>query len=475
MGGTPDQPDSGPSWRGQPVNPRIERRAASAPPPAPPGIGDEPPTYRGPGSGRAGPRWGAILAVIFGLIAGLMFLWILGLSADLEEEEATRINAEREAATAATQRNEAIAAANTAVDRANQEIDLRATAEADAGAAELLAQQETRMRATAEAQVRRAEDSQERAEANAERESSIRATAEATLKETEEQAELGLTVAETLLAWTVAETSPTILAIAAQEVNFYIDPIPWYASDGVTDAVQDIVEVLEEWTPYGAQIRQTQDELEADIHVQWVRDYGDHILGLAVHQTVIHVGLGSTNCHDEWQSFDSDTVEKILWHEFGHAFGYGHSEDLGNIMYPTLKTRFAVEQDFSEVISPLWYWTVPFCEAGFYSFEFETEDTRNDFQFAVLPLLVSFEDYLDDSRSAYQSCEFGEWQRISEACRVDIGSRAMIYNNDPDEAIEVHGQIVFEDRPPWPNKQWDQDAFYYDEETLDYYRELFAE
>ena len=153
MGGTPDQPNSGPSWRGQPVNPRIERRAASAPPPAPPGIGDEPPTYRGPGSGRAGPRWGAILAVIFGLIAGLMLLWILGLSADLEEEEATRINAEREAYAAITERNRAIKTADDAIARANQETMLRATAEAEQLGAEADARRESLLRATAEAEL----------------------------------------------------------------------------------------------------------------------------------------------------------------------------------------------------------------------------------------------------------------------------------------------------------------------------------
>ena len=426
-------------------------------------------------SGRGGVRYGLIFSVLLGVLAVGMLLWILGLSDDLRGEREARVTAQTEAEFERVARQEAEADRQSAELLAQDEIDLRATAEADTRAAEQLAQRETRLRATAEAQERRAESARNLAETDLERESSLRATAEVELRETTQQSEFDLTVSEVALALTLAETSPTLLAIATQEVNFYIDPIPWYASGDVTDAVQDIVEVLEEWTPYGARIRRTLDEVEADIHVQWVRDYGDHILGLAVNQSVIHVGLGSTNCHDEWQSFDSDTVEKILWHEFGHAFGYGHSEDLGNIMYPTLKTRFAIEQDFSEVISPLWYWTVPFCEAGFYSFEFETEDTRNDFQFAVLPLLVSFEDYLDDSRSAYQSCEFGEWQRISEACRVDIGSRAMIYNNDPDEAIEVHGQIVFEDRPPWPNMQWDEDAFSYDDETLDYYRELFAE
>ena len=471
MGGTPDNPESRSSWRGRPVNTGY---SPTDPLQAPP---NAPPTNPLPSgnSGGSGPRWGAILAVIFGLIAGLMFLWILGLSAELEEEESTRITAEREAATAATQRNEAIEAANAAVDRANQEIDLRATAEADAGAAELLAQQETRMRATAEAQVRRAEDSQERAEANAERESSIRATAEATLKETEEQAELGLTVAETLLAWTVAETSPTILAIAAQEVNFYIDPIPWYASDGVTDAVQDIVEVLEEWTPYGAQIRQTQDELEADIHVQWVRDYGDHILGLAVHQTVIHVGLGSTNCHDEWQAFDANTVKKVLWHEFGHAFGYGHSIKPDNIMYPTLETRFTVEKDIADVVAAGWYHTYPFCDEGRYSFEFETDDASSDFEFAVLPPDVSIEDYLYDDGKPNYSCEYGDLQRVDDTCRVYPGDKVIIYNDDEDEAIRISGTIILLDQPDWPDMQWDEDAFYYDEETLDYYRELFAE
>ena len=475
MGGTPDQPDSGPSWRGQPVNPRIERRAASAPPLAPPGIGDEPPTYRGPGSGRAGPRWGAILAVIFGLIAGLMFLWILGLSADLEEEEATRINAEREAATAATQRNEAIAAANTAIARANQEAALRATAEADAGAAELLAQQETRLRATAEAQERRAESARNLAETDLERESSLRATAEAELRETTQQSEFDLAVSEVALALTLAETSPTLLAIATQEVNFYIDPIPWYASDGVTDAVQDIVEVLEEWTPYGAQIRQTQDELEADIHVQWVRDYGDHILGLAVHQTVIHVGLGSTNCNDEWQAFDANTVKKVLWHEFGHAFGYGHSIKPDNIMYPTLETRFTVEKDIADVVAAGWYHTYPFCDEGRYSFEFETDDASSDFEFAVLPPDVSIEDYLYDDGKPNYSCEYGDLQRVDDTCRVYPGDKVIIYNDDEDEAIRISGTIILLDQPDWPDMQWDEDAFYYDEETLDYYRELFAE
>ena len=471
MGGTPDNPESRSSWRGRPVN---TGHSPTDPLQAPP---NAPPTNPLPGgnSGGSGPKWGAILAVIFGLIAGLMFLWILGLSAELEEEESTRINAEREAATAATQRNEAIETANAAIGRANQEVALRATAEADAGAAEQLAQRETRLRATAEAQERRAESARNLAETDLERESSLRATAEVELRETTQQSEFDLTVSEVALALTLAETSPTLLAIATQEVNFYIDPIPWYASGDVTDAVQDIVEVLEEWTPYGARIRRTLDEVEADIHVQWVRDYGDHILGLAVNQSVIHVGLGSTNCNDEWQAFDANTVKKVLWHEFGHAFGYGHSIKPDNIMYPTLETRFTVEKDIADVVAAGWYHTYPFCDEGRYSFEFETDDASSDFEFAVLPPDVSIEDYLYDDGKPNYSCEYGDLQRVDDTCRVYPGDKVIIYNDDEDEAIRISGTIILLDQPDWPDMQWDEDAFSYDDETLDYYRELFAE
>ena len=58
---------------------------------------------------------------------------------------------------------------------------------------------------------------------------------------------------------------------------------------------------------------------------------------------------------------------------------------------------------------------------------------------------------------------------------VESGAYIYIQNYDWGEAIRLSGQIIQLDDPPWPNMQWDEDAFYYDEETLDYYRELFEE
>ena len=470
---TPDHPNPGPSWRERPVNPP----------------GAPSPTSQGPGGGGSGPRWGVILAVVFGLGAGLMLLLVFGLSSQLEQEESARLSAEQQAAQAAEQRNEAISTANDAIARANQETILRATAEAEQSESELLAQQETELRATAEAEELAAEqlaleESQLRATAEAKaqlaesettRESRLRATAEAETQQSERQRAADHTEAERELALELARTSPTIKAIATGELKVHFEPLPWYAGDNAEQALQDIADSLDGRSHHGARIQVTDSEDAADIYVRWVRDYGAHTLGLAVHQTVIHVGLGSTNCNDEWQAFDRNTVVKILWHELGHTLGYGHSDDPNNIMYPTTETRFEIERDISRVIAAGWTWRFPLCRAGRYSIGLETDSDDDGFEVVVVREYVDWDDYHDGNYDAYGSCVSGRWQQITRTCDVEGGAYVYVQNYDRDDAIRVSGHIIQLDDPPWPDMQWDEDAFYYDDETLDYYRELFAD
>ncbi len=259
--------------RGRPVNPGGQTQAPGMPPTAPSRLADEPPNYRDPHGGGSGPNWGAILSVVFGLIAGLILLWGLGLSTELTEEHDARVAAEAEAVTGATQRNQAIESANSAVERANQEIALRATAQANESAARELAEKETQLRATAEAERQVAEQlaqqearlrtvaEAERQEAEvgavetgqfSEQEVQLRATAEAQLLGSEETLVNQQIEAEKALALELARTNTTIKAIATGELKFYIEPLPWYAAEGVEDAVDDIVDSLEGWEAYGA-------------------------------------------------------------------------------------------------------------------------------------------------------------------------------------------------------------------------------
>ena len=441
----------------------------------------------------------------------------LGLLVAFLGQSAARMDAETEArqaqaARAAAEENVARERQNrlNAEQHAQQEAQLRATAEAVARQ-----EQEARLEAeTAQSEAERARDSTEqdlinettlRMEAlgRLDRQMELRFETEGQLQEaqmrlddaeamigqlqadfeqeqllresTEEDLEIQKLTHELLLATLLAANSPILQAIATKDLRIYIEDVPNYAADGVQDAVDDIIDILEDWEPYGARIRETRREENADIYVTWVRDYGQHIVGLAVGQRVIHIGLGSTNCQDEWQAFDPNTVTKILWHELGHAFGHGPSNDRDNIMYSETDTRFTVESDFSEVLPAGWYFIQPLCESGKYWFRFEADEADQGFELAVLPRRVSIEDYHANSASAYDDCGQGTWHWIADTCRVSQGARIYIYNYNLYEAVRIDGQIIWQDEPDWPDMEWDKDVFEYDDETIDYYIDLFSE
>ena len=255
----------------------------------------------------------------------------------------------------------------------------------------------------------------------------------------------------------------------ARELKVHFDSLPRYAGEGADIAVEDVIKSLEGRQHHGAIIGVTNSERDATINVRWVRDYGDHVVGTAIQQTVIHVGLGSTNCSDEWQAFDRDTIVKILYHELGHTLGYGHSDDPNNIMYRTTETRFEIEREFKQVLAPGWQLTVPLCDEGQYSFHIEAEQSRGGFEFALLSRGTTAEDYLRGNARASQECGSGRMQRVADTCYVQFGDKMLVYNDDSnasDRAITITGQIIRLDQPEWPDMQWDEDAFY-DDATLD--------
>lgn len=82
---------------------------------------------------------------------------------------------------------------------------------------------------------------------------------------------------------------------------------------------------------------------EANVWVTWVvRDLGEGVLGHAhLGKGVVEVALGDYECDGSFQLYDVESVEKIMTHELGHSVGLQHSSEPSNIMYPTLKPKYA--------------------------------------------------------------------------------------------------------------------------------------
>jgi hypothetical protein len=204
-----------------------------------------------------------------------------------------------------------------------------------------------------------------------------------------------------------------------------------------------------------------------------LKDYGTHTIGESIFKAHIKVGIGTDNCQGDWQAFDASTVKKVLWHEIGHSMGYGHSSDSNNVMYWQTETRFDVEQEIADIVSPGWYFTYPLCGGGNYWYTFESDDSIKDFDIFVLPPGTDASKISLGEGLVYTECGKANVVRYTDTCEVPAGAVIYIENGSFLDAVRLDGEIVLLNEPPWPVMDWDEAAFQYDESQLNAYWNLF--
>jgi hypothetical protein len=272
---------------------------------------------------------------------------------------------------------------------------------------------------------------------------------------------------------TLALTNPMIQAMVSGELKFHFETLPAYAGAGVSSGVESISSSLSSWTPYGATIRRVSNPGDADLTVSWLKDYGTHTIGESIFKAHIKVGIGTDNCHGDWQAFDGNTVKKVLWHEIGHSVGYGHSSNPNNVMYWQTETRFDVEQKIADIVSPGWYFTYPLCGSGSYRYSFESDNANNDFDIYVLPPDTDASTISTGEGLVYTACGKANVVQYTDTCGVPSGAVIYIENSSFYNAIRLDGEIIPMDQPSWPNMEWDETEFQYDDTKLDTYWNLF--
>ena len=141
--------------------------------------------------------------------------------------------------------------------------------------------------------------------------------------------------------------STLLLAILVNTVSYsgaepqknyylYVDPPPDYVTI-TSDVIFDAAARWENANP-DIKFNEAASLQQADVEIQWVKEYGQIAGEYRPGDHVILVALGDSNCLGKWQPYASSFATNIAQHELGHFLGLGHSDDLNNIMYPDRKS-----------------------------------------------------------------------------------------------------------------------------------------
>ena len=281
------------------------------------------------------------------------------------------------------------------------------------------------------------------------------------------------TTADATTIEVLAQTNPMIRGIIDGKINFYVEPIPYYAADGVKEKVKS----LTDWMDSTPTWNQVYNEASADLYIGWIRDYGHKALGITYSKNTIEVGLGTQTCTGEWAPFNDNTVYHVLWHEVGHSMGYGHSDDQNNVMYYSSPQQFYPDFEKNIFLADGVYQPLTFCKGGSYAFTITTDSQYSGFDVNVLPPEQDVQEFIDEGGLHYPSCSADFKVSFSQECNVagdgvNNFSKLLIHNDQnsgtPGEPINIDVKII-DLSPFWsPELAWDENVFVYDQEFLDY-------
>ena len=281
------------------------------------------------------------------------------------------------------------------------------------------------------------------------------------------------TTADATTIEVLAQTNPLVRSIIDGKIDFYVEPIPYYAADGVKEKVKS----LTDWMDSTPTWNQVYNKASADLYIGWIKDYGHKALAITYSKNTIEVGLGTQTCTGDWAPFNDNTVYHVLWHEVGHSMGYDHSLDQNNIMYKNFPQQFYPDFEKNIFLADGVYQQLAFCKGGSYAYTITTDSQYSGFDVNVLPPEQDVQEFIDEGGLHYPSCSADFMVSFSQECDVagdgvNNFSKLLIYNDrnsgTTGEAINIDVKII-DLSPFWlPELAWDEKAFQYDQEFLDF-------
>ena len=231
-----------------------------------------------------------------------------------------------------------------------------------------------------------------------------------------------------------AQNMPLVKGWMNGELTFYVEKLPSYVSQNVQNSVESLASQIDGTYINGVKMKQVYSW--GDINVNWTKEYKEDAIGQMFGDDLF-VGLGMSSCEGDWRPFDGTSVQRIMYHEIGHAMGQAHNSDYNNVMYASTDTRFEI--DHKQSITLTGHTTIEkwFCNSGKISFTTEKTNRQNNdasYKVYVLNRAQDMGDIINGFAPFYADCSGydNSYYAFSRNCNVEYGSSLVISNSYAD-------------------------------------------
>ena len=209
-----------------------------------------------------------------------------------------------------------------------------------------------------------------------------------------------------------------------QQYNVYIQPT---SADINQKYINSVYEAEKYWQDKDNTIfKNVNTQEEAHVLIQSIKEFNPEHIGQAF-GPLAQIGLGDSYCIGKYRNYNYDTFLKIAKHELGHVIGYNHSNDINNIMYPKIDTKYEIDIEESDILSygvVRWY---PVCtrrEKAEYSIEVNSDERLDIY---VVPSLEDAEDLASDRTfTEFRGCRAKGVTSYKKKCTVNSGSYVVL-------------------------------------------------
>lgn len=272
------------------------------------------------------------------------------------------------------------------------------------------------------------------------------------------------------------QKNPVLRAIEQGEVKFYFKDVPRDNTENVQGAINEVKRLLQSQSNSKVKFTIVNEQKNYNVLISWIKDFGEHRIGTALPQN-LNIGYGFSDCFGEWQSFDQETITRIIMHEIGHSLGFDHSTDKNNVMYEKGTgirydypwyhdgyTYFQVESNTGDV------GVLDLC-AGEYLIEIETDKPVSISLFSHT--VVGTYEFDGKTYPEVNFCEEYDVTYYKRTCTVERSANLNmlfgISNDDETEFRDYNMKIERLDKLPEINMNWDENSYRYPDIYSDFF------